>query len=236
MRSSRAAISCSAASSRRSCVASRKRWCSSIRPSSARTDPPAYGAIALWQGPPSPRPRPALDQSLQHGAPGNPEDVAGDAGQLDVGRLQELQEPVALGRLALHELAAIAQQLAQLALRRRRNEALGDQPMADQIGDPLGILHIGLATRHVTDMPGVADDEVEMPFQHGIDLAPVNAGALHADLRHPKLLQPVAQRFQVPGHRPEGPDLLPRPLARRPDQDAGDDRLLKARPAHNTAQ
>ena len=137
----------------------------------------------------------ALDQGLQHGAPGNPEDVAGDAGQLDVGRLQELQEPVALGRLALHQLAAIAQQLAQLALRRRRNEAL--EPMADQIGDPLGILHIGLATRHVTDMPGVADDEVEMPFQHGIDRAPVNAGALHADLRYAKILQPLAQRFQI---------------------------------------
>ena len=168
----------------------------------------------------------ALDQSLQHGAPGNPEDVAGDAGQLDVGRLQELQEPVALGRLALHQLAAIAQQLAQLALRRRRNEALGNQPMADQIGDPLGILHIGLATRHVTDMPGVADDEVEMPFQHGIDRAPVNAGALHADLRHPKLLQPVPQRFQIARHRPKGLHLLPRPLARGADQDAGNDRLL----------
>ena len=168
----------------------------------------------------------ALDQSLQHGAPGNSEDVAGDAGQLDVGRLQELQEPVALGRLALHQLAAIAQQLAQFALRRRRNEALGNQSMADQIGDPLGILHIGLATRHVPDMPGVADDEVEMPFQHGIDRAPVNAGAFHADLRHPKLLQPVPQRFQIARHRPKGPHLLPRPLARGADQDAGNDRLL----------
>ena len=145
----------------------------------------------------------ALDQSLQHGAPGNPEDVAGDAGQLDVGRLQELQEPVALGRLAFHQFAAIAQQLAQLALRRRRDEALGDQPMADQIGDPLGVLHIGLATRHVTDMPGVADDEVEMPFQHGIDRAPVNAGALHADLRHPMLSQPVPQCLQIARLRAE---------------------------------
>ncbi len=98
--------------------------------------------------------------------------------------------------------------------------------MADQIGDPLRVLHIGLATRHVTDMPGVADDEVEMPFQHGIYRAPVNAGALQADLCHPKLLQPVPQRFQIARHRPEGPDLLPRPPARRPDQDAGDDRLL----------
>ena len=168
----------------------------------------------------------ALDQSLQHGAPGNPEDVAGDACQLDVGRLQELQEPVALGRLALHQLAAIAQQLAQFALRSRRNEALGNQPMADQIGDPLGTLHIGPATRHVTDMPGIADDEVEMPFQQGIDWAPVNAGALDADLLDRKLLQSVPQRFQIARHRPKGPERLLQPLARSTDQDAGNDRLL----------
>src|SRR5208337_4539497 len=150
-------------------------------------DRPAYGAIALWRGPPSPRPRrcPRSEPSTWR-----------------------------------------ARKLAQLALRRRRNEALGNQSMADQIGDPLGILHIGLATRHVPDMPGVADDEVEMPFQHGIDRAPVNAGALHADLRHPKLLQPVPQRFQIARHRPKGPHLLPRPLARGADQDAGNDRLL----------
>src|SRR5208337_3634864 len=32
--------------------------------------------------------------------------------------------------------------------------------------DPLGVLHIGLATRHVTDMPGVADDEVYITGMH----------------------------------------------------------------------
>src|SRR5208337_4493586 len=35
-----------------------------------------------------------------------------------------------------------------------------------------------------------------------------------------------SQRLQIACHRPEGPDLLPRPLARGADQDAGDDRLL----------
>ena len=65
-----------------------------------------------------------------------------------------------------------------------------------------------------------------MPFQHGIDRARVNAGVSTADLRHPKLLQPVPQRFQIARHRPKGPHLLPRPLARGADQDAGNDRLL----------
>jgi hypothetical protein len=92
---------------------------------------------------------------------------------------------------------------------------------------PRGPLHIGPATRHVTDMPGIADDEVEMPFQHGIDRAPANAGALRADLRHPKLLQPVPQCFQIARHRPKGPHLLPpQTLARGANQDAGNDHLL----------
>src|SRR5208283_1945236 len=56
-----------------------------------------------------------LDQRPEHRAAGHAENVGSDARQLDVGGLQQLQEPVAFGRLALHQLAAVAQQLAQLA-------------------------------------------------------------------------------------------------------------------------
>ena len=108
----------------------------------------------------------ALDQRPEHRAAGYAEDIAGDARQLDVGGLQQLQEPVAFGRLALHQLAAVAQQLAQFPQRPGRHEALGD--LSHQIGDPLGILHIGLAPRHVADVPGVADDQFEMPLQDGM--------------------------------------------------------------------
>ena len=34
-------------------------------------------------------------------------------------------------------------------------------------------------------MPGVADDQSEMSFQHGIDWPPVDAGTFHADMRPP---------------------------------------------------
>src|SRR5215210_4752784 len=54
-----------------------------------------------------------------------------------------------------------------------RHEALRDQAMPDQIGNPFGVLHIGLAARHVADVPGVADDELKTPFKHGIDGLPV---------------------------------------------------------------
>jgi hypothetical protein len=43
--------------------------------------------------------------------------------------------------------------------------------MADQIGDPLGVLHIGLATRRVTDLPGVADEDIARFMVRAIEVA-----------------------------------------------------------------
>jgi hypothetical protein len=95
---------------------------------------------------------------------GDAEDIAGEARQLDVGGLQQLQQPIAFGRLALDQLAAVAQQLAHLARRFGRNKAFRDQAVTHQIGDPLGILHVRLAAGHVPDVPGIADDQLEMPL------------------------------------------------------------------------
>ena len=168
----------------------------------------------------------ALDQRPEHRPAGHAEDVAHHARQLDVGRFQELQQPVALGRLALGELAAVAQQLSHFPQRPGRHEALRDQPVPDQIGDPLGILHVRLAPRHVADVPSVADDQVEMSFQHGIDWPPVDAGALHADMRHPRRREPVPQGFEVARHRTERAHLLGRSIPGRADQKTRNDRLL----------
>ena len=139
---------------------------------------------------------------------------------------QELQQPVALGRLALGELPAVAQQLSHFPQRPGRHEALRDQPVPNQIGDPLGILHVGLAPWHVADVPSVADDQVEMPFQHGIDRPPVDAGTLHADMRHPRPHEPVPQGFEVPRHRTERTYLLRRSIPGRANQKTRNDRLL----------
>ena len=139
---------------------------------------------------------------------------------------KELQQPVAFGRLALHEFTAVAQQLAQLPQRPGRREALGDQAVSNQIGDPLGILHIGLAPRHVADVPGVADDQLEMPLKARVDRPPVDARALHPDVRHSRFPQPVPQRFEVARHRTKRPYLLGRLRPGRADQKARNERLL----------
>jgi hypothetical protein len=75
-------------------------------------------------------------------------------------------------------------------------------------------------------MPRVTDDQFEVPFEHRVDRAPVDAGALHADMGDAFRCQPVAQRLQFMGHRTEAAHLGPRRLASFMDQDAGDDGCL----------
>ncbi len=72
----------------------------------------------------------------------------------------------------------------------------------------------------------VADDQVEVSLQDGIDRAPIDARALHADMRHPRRLQPVPQGFEVARHRSKRAHLLARSNARRADHKARYDRLL----------
>jgi hypothetical protein len=75
--------------------------------------------------------------------------------------------------------------------------------MTDQVSDPPGVLHVGLAPRHALDVAGVGKDQGEVPFQQGEDGHPVDAGALHADMGDAQPLQPVTQGFQVGGHGAE---------------------------------
>ena len=45
-------------------------------------------------------------------------------------------------------------QVAQLADRRRRDEAGPQQAVLEQLGDPLGVLDVGLAARDLLDVAG----------------------------------------------------------------------------------
>jgi hypothetical protein len=65
--------------------------------------------------------------------------------ELDVRPFQQLVQAVRLLRPLLHQALAVARQLAQPADRRGRDEAGVEQAMAQQIGQPLAVLHIGFA-------------------------------------------------------------------------------------------
>jgi hypothetical protein len=73
----------------------------------------------------------------------------------------------------------------------------------DQVGDPLGILHVGLAAGHVAHVQGIADDEGEGALQDGMDGLPVDAGPFHADVGDALLQQPRAQGCEILVHGAE---------------------------------
>jgi hypothetical protein len=87
-----------------------------------------------------------------------------------------LSSRVRSANLAFDQLAAVSQQIAQVPERPRRHEAFGDEAVTDQIGDPLGILDVGPAAGHVTDVTGIADDQLKMALQD-LDRTPIDTRA-----------------------------------------------------------
>lgn len=105
------------------------------------------------------------DQRAEHGPRGPTGDVRRHHRQLDRGVLQQLLQPARVTRAVPHHLQAVAGQVAQLTDLRRRHKRRTQQPMLEQLGDPLRVLHIGLATRHRLHVSGV-----EQPALHPLTL------------------------------------------------------------------
>ena len=82
--------------------------------------------------------------------------------------------------------------------------------MSQQVSDPLGVLDIGLATRYRFDVLRVGQEDFELTLQQVERRLPIHAGTLHGDVGHAFGRQPVGQRQQIVGHRPERSDLLMR--------------------------
>jgi hypothetical protein len=81
--------------------------------------------------------------------------VGHDRGELDAGVLERRPEPGDEARPLLDRVGAVARQVAAVALRRRRDEAGAQQPAAQQVGDLLGVLHVGLAAGDGLDVAGM---------------------------------------------------------------------------------
>jgi hypothetical protein len=107
----------------------------------------------------------AGDQRLQHGAAGGAQDLARDRGELDVGVLQHLLDPVDRPRALLDQAGAEAGQVAQGADRRLRDEAGPDQAVLQQLRQPLTVAHVGLAPGDRLDVVGVGQHDRQVPLQ-----------------------------------------------------------------------
>jgi hypothetical protein len=116
--------------------------------------------------------------------------------------LQALDMPAALA----HQLLADAQQVAQLLGLRVRHKTALDQAVCQQIGQPSGIVHVGLAPRHIFDMRGVRQHQRKIAVAQDVPhRLPVDAGRLHRQLRAALVGEPFRQRQQFFRGRLEGP-------------------------------
>jgi hypothetical protein len=95
----------------------------------------------------------------------------------------------------------------------------------EQVGDPGGAVHVGLASPEVLDVHRVGEHQLERLLEHMPDRLPVDAGGLHRDVRHLVFGEPVSQPKQFLRRRAEALDDVA--SARRLlDAHAGDDRVL----------
>lgn len=127
-------------------------------------------------------------------------------GQLDVGVLQHLLDAVGHRRLLAGQLGALAGQVAQLALAGRRDEAGGQQPVLEQLGDPGAVGHVGLAPRHLLDVLGVDEQDLDPALQDVIDLQVsrfVFRGLLHPRKEPKSRLSSRKDRGVQRSHLPE---------------------------------
>jgi hypothetical protein len=73
----------------------------------------------------------------------------------------------------------------------------------EQLTEPLGVLHVGLAARHILDVLSVDQPELEVVLEQVVDRLPVDARGLHRHVRDTQTLEPISQRQQLAGHRLE---------------------------------
>ena len=81
------------------------------------------------------------------------------------------------------------------------------QPVGQQLGDPLGVLDVGLAARHLLDVRGIDHQDSEAALQQVVDRLPELAGALHRDVGDLQAEQPGDQVEQLGGGRAERADM-----------------------------
>ncbi len=127
----------------------------------------------------------------------------GHRGELEVRPLQHLGDAVQLVRALPHERRAIPHEFSQLALGTLRHEARPDQAVAQELGDPLGIAHVGLAARDRLDVAGVGHEEREAALEHVVYGFPERACRLHRDVGDAAGGEPGGQLEQLGGEGAE---------------------------------
>jgi hypothetical protein len=117
------------------------------------------------------RPR---QERRQDGSPGDAHHVRGHPGHLEVGVLQHRLQAPDGRRARVDELGPGAGQVAQLLLGARWHEAGPQQPVLEQVGQPLAVSDVRLAPRHGLHVPGVHQQQLAGALEDVPHGAPVD--------------------------------------------------------------
>jgi hypothetical protein len=174
----------------------------------------------------------AGDERAHDRPPAHAEDIAHHPRDLEVGDIERLLDALGVLRDLAHDLFARPGQIPYLLDCGGRHKAPPDQAMGEQIGNPLGILHITLAAWHAANVAGIRQHQRERRFQQVPDRFPVRARRFHPDVRDALLGQPRRQLEQLAGRGAERAHLVR--LRSSVDPDTGGHPRLCPNPArHN---
>src|SRR5215470_11020590 len=104
----------------------------------------------------------AANEGVQDGTSGDAAHICHHGCELDSGILEHRLQSVGESRPLIDEMDAVAREVAQLPLGGGWDEAPAYQPVAQQVGQPFGILDVGLTPGHGFGMIGVDDEELDL--------------------------------------------------------------------------
>ena len=149
----------------------------------------------------------AGDEGAEDREPGLADDVADDAREQQVHLDEGFLHPLDIGAGGLDEDVAVTHERAKGEDRPGGAEAPAQQADTVQLPQPLAILNVALAPRHVFDVAGVDEQDLEAAgFEDVVDRDPVDPGRFHGDARHATGEEPIGEAFEVGGKGPEGLD------------------------------
>lgn len=102
--------------------------------------------------------------------------------------------------LLFHQLPSVPRQVAQLALGPRENEAGLQQPVLQELCNPLTVADVALASRHLLQMPRVHQQHRVTAFQDVEDRLPKDSGRFHRHMGDTLGGHPVGHRPKAPWH------------------------------------
>ena len=165
------------------------------------------------------------DRAAAHAA-----EVSKDAGEFAVGRFEGFLQAQGVLSDFPHELFTGPGEIAQLLNGRRGHETAADQPMAQEVSDPGGVIDVTLAPRDVADVHGIGEHQLERAVEHGPHGLPEDAGRLHGDVGAAVGREPIAQRKQIRCAGAERADFVGNRLAGAEAHTSDDALLMHVQP------